>query len=268
MDNQVSELLKQDYLYLDKIIKKYVEYWNPFTEYRDISSFIDKPYYFILGPVNDKGQNYLWRFRIICSDNKIVLSTNENSNNGDPCIAIEINNNIGKINYINKCKDLTGKIIIGWTIEIIKKLGGRKCILRDFASKKCNESKYKNYVQLSLIHKLKKDKTYYEEFDFIPYNSNNNIYKNNKIIELNQLVDTIQNIPWEEYNINDEEWNKFYNLYRVYPSPFSAFVQFTEYDCQIFYNILFLLDKPEQPCYIILNKIKSIIKNSIWMKLL
>ena len=65
-----------------------------------------------------------------------------------------------------------------------------KCILNDQAEKKCNSSKrfFKNYVSLSLIHKFKKNKTYYEEFDFIPYNKNNNQYKNNKKLELNELV--------------------------------------------------------------------------------
>lgn len=75
--------------------------------------------------------------------------------------------------------------------------------------KKCSKRYFKNYVSLSLIHKLRKNKTYYEEFDFIPYNRNNNLYKNNKSIELNKLIIELQEIKWNKYTIQDENGKNF-----------------------------------------------------------
>ena len=156
-----------------------------------------------------------------------------------------------------------------FSIEIIKHLGCNKCILNDQAEKKCSKRYFKNYVSLSLIHKLRKNKTYYEEFDFIPYNRNNNLYKNNKSIELNKLIIELQEIKWNKYTIQDEKWKEFYDVFsQYYPSPILAFKQFTEDNCGIFYDILFLLSRPEQPSYELLYKINSIISKSIWMKLL
>ena len=57
-------------------------------------------------------------------------------------------------------------------------------------------------------------------------------------------------------------------FHHYYPSPILAFKQFTEDNCDIFYDILYFLNKPEQPSYELLFQINSIISKSIWMKLL
>ena len=249
---------------------KNIPNWNSFEEYKEIDFFKDIKSYYILAPKNNDNEIYIWNFNInYRNNNEIILSTKQNSKDNDPCIDISIKNGIGKINYINQCNNNKGKDLIKWTIEIIKHLGCNKCILNDQAEKKCSKRKFKNYVSLSLIHKLKKNKTYYEEFDFIPYNKNNNIYKNNKNLELNKLVKELQLITWDKYHIEDEIWNIFYDMFsHYYPSPILAFKQFTESNCGIFYDILSLLNKPNQPSYEILHKINSIISKSIWMKLL
>lgn len=129
-----SEKLILDLVLLDKYTKN-IEYWNPFIEYKDINFFINKSNYYILAPTNIDNEEYLWNFRIRCSNNKIVLSTTSYSNNSDPCIDIVIENNLGKINYINNCHNHYGKNIIRWIISIMKHLGCTKCTLVDMANK-------------------------------------------------------------------------------------------------------------------------------------
>jgi hypothetical protein len=258
-----------DLILLDKYTKN-IEHWNPFIEYKDINFFIGKSNYYILAPINIDNEEYLWNFRINCSNNnKIVMSTTSYSNNSDPCIDIVIENNLGKINYINNCHNHYGKNIIRWIISIMKHLGCTKCTLVDMANKKCNNRSFKNYVSLSLIHKLRKGITYYEEFDFIAYDKNNNQYEKSKIVELDKYVNELENIEWSKYSIQNEKWNIFYNLYsKYYPSPILAFKQFNEDNCGIFYDILYFLNQPDQPSYHLLTKINSIISKSVWMKLL
>lgn len=269
-----------DLILLDKYTKN-IEYWNPFTEYKDINFFIGKSNYYILAPLNIDNEEYLWNFRINCSNNnKIVMSTTSFSKNSDPCIDVVIENNVGKINYINNCHNQHGKNIIRWIIDMMKHLGCKKCILIDRAKKDCNNRNFKNYVfthkcsnkfivSQSLIHKLRKGITYYEEFDFIAYNKNNNVYAKSKIVELDNYVHELENIEWSKYNIQNEKWNMFYNIYsKYYPSPILAFKQFNEDNCAIFYDILYFLNQSEQPSYDLLNKINFIISKSIWMKLL
>lgn len=95
-------------------------------------------------------------------------------------------------------------------------------------------------MSLSLIHKLRKGITYYEEFDFIAYDKNNNKYEKSKIIELDKYIKELENIEWSKYSIQNEKWTIFYNLYsKYYPSPILAFKQFNEDNCGIFYDILY-----------------------------
>jgi hypothetical protein len=258
-----------DIVLLDKYTKS-IEHWDPYRDYKEINFFIGKSNYYILAPANMEKEEYLWNFRIRCTNNnKIIMSTSTYSNDNDSCIDIEIENNTGKIKYINNCHNHRGADIIRWIIEIIKHLGCKKCILIDHAQKDCKKRNYKNYVSLSLIHKLRKGKTYYEEFDFIAYNKNNNQYGKNKIVELDKYVDELEKIEWSKYEIQNDKWNSFYNLYgSYYPSPILAYKQFNEENCGIFYDILYLLNQSEQPSYELLNKINLIITKSIWMKLL
>jgi len=258
-----------DLILLDKYTRN-IEYWNPFIEYKDINFFIGKSNYYILAPPNMNNEEYLWNFKIGCSNNnKIVMSSTSFSKNNYSCIDIVIKNNEGKINYINNCHNHLGKNIIRWIIDIMKHLGCKKCILNDQLKKDSDNRNFKNYVSLSLIHKLRKGVTYYEEFDFIAYNENNNIYAKSKIVELNNYVNELENIEWFKYNIQNEKWNMFYKFYsQYYPSPILAFKQFNENNCGIFYDILYFLNLPEQPSYDLLYKINSITSESVWIKLL
>jgi hypothetical protein len=101
-----------DLILLDEYTKN-IEYWNPFDEYKDINFFIGKSNYYILAPLNNDNEKNLWNFRIKCdNNNKIVLSTSSFSIDNDPCIDIVIENNVGKINYVNNCHNNRGKSII------------------------------------------------------------------------------------------------------------------------------------------------------------
>lgn len=256
---------------------KNIEYWDPFTQKIDSSFFIDKKTYYILGPrisvldgvYESRELKYLWKFKININDNEIIFNSLQNSKNSDPCINIQINlkDKEGKIKYINQCNQYSGKYIMLWVLQIMKRLSCRTCILEDSAEKKCSARNFDGYVPISLIHKLWKDKTYYEYFDFRPYNKNNNEYKNNKIDEMDNHFDNLRVMNWSLFNINHQKWVEFKNNYEnIYPSPFSAFFEFDFSNCGLFYDVLNLLDNPSQPSYELLSNIKTIISKSIWIK--
>lgn len=256
---------------------KNIEYWDPFTQKIDPSFFIDKKYYYILGPrisildgvYEARELKYLWKFIIVVNNNEIILNSLQNSKNDDPCINIQINlsDKEGKIKYINKCNQYSGKYIMLWVLQIMKRFGCRTCILEDNGEKKCNPRNFDGYVPISLIHKLWNDKTYYEYFDFRPYNKNNKEYKDNKMIELDNYFEQLKKMSWNLFNINHRKWNEFRKNYEnIYPSPFSAFFEFDFSNCALFYDIINLLDNPSQPSYELLSNIKNIISKSTWIK--
>lgn len=249
-----------------------IEHWNPYEQIIDISFLQNKYRYFILGPENDNNLKYLWKFNIRYNGTELKLYSGKdkkNSNFSNPCINITIKNNTGKIDYINKCGKYNGKDLINWMLEIMQKLNCNKCILTDLAEKKCNKQNNPNYVSLSLIHKLWKGKTYYEYFGFLPYNIQNNTFQTSKLLQLNDNILKLKSLKWTDFNINNDKWNKFKNKYNIiYNSPFLAFKEFSPEDCSIFYDILFYLEKYDQPSSEILNDIKKIISKSIWMKIL
>lgn len=243
---------------------KSIKHWNPYEDNYD-PTLIENNQLYILGPINHEGVRYLWNFLIKnMSNNSIKINSIENTKNSDPCIDIHIKNNVGKIDYINKCGNYRGKDLIKWMLEIMKKMGCEKCILVDMAQLKCKNSN--NNVSLSLIHKLWKGHTYYEDFGFVPYHKNNNSYKNNLLVTINNKIKQLQTIKWDVYsnynNINDPNWNEFKHKYsNIYPSPFLAFKEFNTENCGIFYDILYLLDDE-------LIEIKNLISKSVWMKVL
>jgi hypothetical protein len=250
-------------------ITRNIEHWNPYEVYYNIIFFTSKKCYFILGPENDKKLRYLWKFNIRYNNEELKLYSTENSINTTPCINITIKDKVGKIDYINQCGDYTGRNLIEWMLEIMKKLYCEKCILNDQAEKKCNKRKKTNYVSLSLIHKLCRGETYYEYFGFSPYNIENSSYENNKILELNNLINNLKKLTWNDFSIVDEDWILFKNKYSIiYNSPFLSFKEFTNDNCNIFYDMLHHLDKYDQPSSESLNNVKKIISKSIWMKIL
>ena len=263
------------------------EYWDPFTQKMKPSFFKDKKTYYILGPINNEDIKYFWNFHIRLNNNELILSIIEQNKNLNQCITITIKDNVGRINYLNDYYDHRGIDLVGWLIQIIKQLGCEKCILQeiegdlsytnfpdyegacntgiqDVAEINCNEQNKYNYVLMSLIHKLWKGHTYYEDFGFIPYDKNNNSYHQDKLLELNNNIKKLEEIEWSYFNIDDKKWIEFKNKYsRLYPSPFYAFREFSPSKCNIFYDILFFMDD-----LVLLNDIRNIISKSIWMKIL
>jgi hypothetical protein len=254
-----------------------IEFWDPFTQKIDSLFFVNKKNYYILGPrissldgvYETRELKYLWKFKININGDEIIFNSLQNSKNSDPCINIQIDmkDKQGKIKYINQCNQYNGKYIMLWVLQIMRRLGCRTCILEDNAEKKCSLRNFDGYVPISLIHKLWKDKTYYEYFDFRPYNKNNNEYKNNKMDEMDNYIDTLRKMDWSSFNINHRKWTEFKNNYsNIYPSPFSAFLEFDFSICGLFYDVLNLLDNPSQPSYELLSNIKNIISKSTWVK--
>lgn len=263
----INKLLKTKNIINYNEITKTIEHWNPYEQDKDLDFIKSKSNYFILGPINNENIRYLWNFKIYHNNDDFILNSIENTKNSDPCINIIIKNKIGKINYINQCGDYRGRDLIGWMLKIMENIGCNKSILIDFAEKKCNNRNYKNYVPLSLIHKLWKGQTYYEYFGFIPYNKSNNLYKNDKLLEFNNNIEELYTLKWNDFNINSDKWKLFINEYSyIYNSPFLAFREFTFNNCDIFYDILFLLEESNEKSSIILQKINNIISKSVWMK--
>jgi hypothetical protein len=249
---------------------KNIPFWNPFSQKIEPSFFIDKNYYYILGPriynsdvvYETRELKYLWKFQIVYREDEILFNSLQNSKNADPCINIQINlkDRIGKIKYINQCNQYSGKYIMIWVLQIMKRLDCKSCILEDQAEKICSQRNFDGYVPISLIHKLWKDKTYYEYFDFSPYNKNNNEYKNNKMKELDSYIDLLRDMNWDLFDINHRKWNEFKNKYEfIYPSPFYAFFEFDFSNCALFYDVFNLLDNPSQPSYQTLSNITPFI---------
>ena len=97
----------------------------------------------------------------------------------------------------------------------------------------------------------------------------NNTFQISKLLELNENVQKLKSLKWNDFNIDNEKWNKFKNKYKIiYDFPFLCFKEFIPDECSIFYDILFYLEKYDQPSSEILNNIKNIISKSIWMKIL
>jgi hypothetical protein len=155
-------------------------------------------------------------------------------------------------------------------LDIIEKLGCQKCILLDQAEKKCNNRDYSNYVPISLIHQLWKGKTYYEHFNFIPYKEKNNNNLKNIIMldELNNNIKNLQDLHWSDFNIDDNnsKWKLFKKNYFFYKSPFLAFQEFTQNNCGIFYDIIYLLENNNNAAYENIQRIRQILSKSIWIK--
>lgn len=247
-----------------------IPYWDPYTKiFTDINEFT-KEYntrtLFIVGPPNQYNMRYMWNFRIVINNNEISFtSLEETSNKYDSCIRIFIKNKIGKINYLSQCDEYSGNKIVEWGIIIIKNLGCNKCILQDISEKKCENRNFTNYTPLSLIHKLWRDQTYYEKYGFIPIQKNNNNYKKDRSNELNNLVNKLRVISWDEIFISDKKWDKFLSQYKdIYKqSPFLAFQEFRPNKCGEFYDILYLLENASKSGEII-RKIKNLISQSNW----
>jgi len=242
-----------------------IKHWNPYEDKIDLSFFKNNKQCYILGPINNDGARYLWNFNItVNNSDELYINSAKNSEEFGQCIDIYIQNKTGKINYINQCGDYSGKHLIKWMLEIMKNIGCEKCILQDMAEIKCDNRNENNYVSVSLIHKLWKGHTYYEDFGFFPYNHNNNLYKHEILIELNNKIKQLQELKWRDFNINNEKWSQFENKYStIYPSPFHAFKEFTPNTCGIFYDILIFIDNLP-----LLNDINKIISKSIWVKAL
>ncbi len=134
-----SNLEKRIYNYNE--YTKNIEHWNPYIEKLEISFFENKKNYFILGPENELGLKYLWKFDLGFNNNKLVLSSTETTKESNPCIKISIKNKIGYIDYINSCGDYRGKDITEWMIQIIKNLDCKKCILHR-PERKMRQNKY------------------------------------------------------------------------------------------------------------------------------
>ena len=245
-----------------------INHWNPYEEIFN-NSLINNNEIYILGPLNDNKLRYLWNFSIKTTLNgSIQIFSIENTNENDPCIDIQIKKKTGTIKYINRCGNYRGKDLIKWMIEIMKRFGCEKCCLIDMAELKCRGRNKNNYVPLSLIHKLWTDKTYYEDFGFIPYqhkNNNNNTSGNSLLLNINNKIKKLQEKKWDQYNINDEKWIIFKEkYYRLYPSPFFAFREFKPENCGEFYDILYFLDIHTNE----LSEVKKLISKSKWIKIL
>ncbi len=217
---------------------KMIKHWNPYVD-KFNKTMVKNNQLYILGPENDEELQYLWNFSIkyISEDHLIIYSMEV------PSIHIEIQQNMGKINYKNEYENYRDIDLVKWMLEIMKNMGCEQCILQDIHD-----------IPLCLIYKLWKGTNVYEDLEFLPYDQNHNLQM------FDENVYHLQKMTWNSFQINEPKWIKFKEKYSfIYPSPFLAFKEFSPNNNQIFYDILSMIDNEE------FLEVKNSISKCIWI---
>ncbi len=215
---------------------KIIKHWNPYIDKFD-KSMIKNNQFYILGPENDEELRYLWNFSIknITEDHLIIYSMEV------PSIHIEVQKNMGKINYKNECENYRDIDLVKWMLEIMKNMGCEQCILRDI-----------HEIPLCLIYKLWKGSNFYKDLGFLTYDNN--------ALGFDENIKNLQKMTWDSFQINEPKWIEFKEKYSfIYPSPFLAFKEFSPNNNQIFYDILSMIDNEE------FLEVKNSISKCIWI---
>ncbi len=245
--------MKLDLLHYNEYTQS-IKHWNPYIQEYDPILFNDSEVYILCNMDSDNSE-YLLLFSIERPRQDIITIKSIH-----PYIAIyiEINSKeeYGKTNYMRASEDYERVKVLKWICMIMKKMGCKECVMND------NGIMYNNnntHIPISFMDKLWRVHTYYEEFGFIPYDDN----KNNLSSIIYPKIRRLQEKKWDEYKISDPKYNEFRQKYSyIYPSPYSAFHEFSPDKCNLFYDILYLLECEE------LSEIKRLISRSVWVKVL
>jgi len=183
-----------------------------------------------------------------------------NAENSYDHINISVNNRKGCINQISRTSIHSGTTIMKLAIKILQKMGVTECELQDNSTFLCNINKNglskKVNINYRITMLLKKEKTYYMQFGFIPISQRNRSRGTDLTIFFKNEINEIRKCSWEDldtfmkkidtfmienrlYPILYKEalhnWNEFKIFYQtMYDKPFHAFNNFKMETCHLF----------------------------------
>jgi len=277
-------------------------YWNPYHSFQKLeiddifthiqtmlSPFINSNIIYILGPMNQNLDQYVYKFTINLNKNDKIFfqMIQEQENEFTPltirnypenqiksCELLNINKN-----NINSEKDL-----IEWIKIIAIVLGFTRIYLQDNSYMICPKLKYHDFP-IQALSIIKKNVGYYARFNFYPYKQTNSGLVNKSETIEKKINNLFQTITWSDFdlffiklnesynsdNINlqsiQEKYNYLKNKFKQFSSPFYAFKYFNTEDC----NLLDLFDKTYNnisikiPGIKLLNQINNILLECKWI---
>jgi len=271
-------------------------YWNPYHSFQKLeiddifthiqtmlSPFINSNIIYILGPMNQNLDQYVYKFTINLNKNDKIFfqMIQEQENEFTPltirnypenqiksCELLNINKN-----NINSEKDL-----IEWIKIIAIVLGFTRIYLQDNSYMICPKLKYHDFP-IQALSIIKKNVGYYARFNFYPYKQTNSGLVNKSETIEKKINNLFQTITWSDFDLffiklnesynsdNIEKYNYLKNKFKQFSSPFYAFKYFNTEDC----NFLDLFDKTYNnisikiPGIKLLNQINNILLECKWI---
>ena len=271
-------------------------YWNPYHSFQKLeiddifthiqtmlSPFINSNIIYILGPMNQNLDQYVYKFTINLNKNDKIFfqMIQEQENEFTPltirnypenqiksCELLNINKN-----NINSEKDL-----IEWIKIIAIVLGFTRIYLQDNSYMICPKLKYHDFP-IQALSIIKKNVGYYARFNFYPYKQTNSGLVNKSETIEKKINNLFQSITWSDFDLffiklnesynsdNIEKYNYLKNKFKQSSSPFYAFKYFNTEDC----NFLDLFDKTYNnisikiPGIKLLNQINNILLECKWI---
>ena len=271
-------------------------YWNPYHSFQKLeiddifthiqtmlSPFINSNIIYILGPMNQNLDQYVYKFTINLNKNDKIFfqMIQEQENEFTPltirnypenqiksCELLNINKN-----NINSEKDL-----IEWIKIIAIVLGFTRIYLQDNSYMICPKLKYHDFP-IQALSIIKKNVGYYARFNFYLYKQTNSGLVNKSETIEKKINNLFQTITWSDFDLffiklnesynsdNIEKYNYLKNKFKQFSSPFYAFKYFNNEDC----NLLDLFDKTYNnisikiPGIKLLNQINNILLECKWI---
>ena len=271
-------------------------YWNPYHSFQKLeiddifthiqtmlSPFINSNIIYILGPMNQNLDQYVYKFTINLNKNDKIFfqMIQEQENEFTPltirnypenqiksCELLNINKN-----NINSEKDL-----IEWIKIIAIVLGFTRIYLQDNSYMICPKLKYHDFP-IQALSIIKKNVGYYARFNFYLYKQTNSGLVNKSETIEKKINNLFQSITWSDFDLffiklnesynsdNIEKYNYLKNKFKQFSSPFYAFKYFNTEDC----NFLDLFDKTYNnisikiPGIKLLNQINNILLECKWI---
>ena len=277
-------------------INDFSSFWNPYHSFQKLenddiftniktmlSPFVNSNIIYILGPMNQNLEQYIYKFTINLNENDDIffqmIQEQENEfapltirnypeNQIKSCELLNINKN-----DINSEKDL-----IEWAKIIAIVLGFNRIYLQDNSYMIFPKLKYHDFP-IQALSIIKKNIGYYARFNFYPYKQTNSGLVNKSETIEKKINNLFQTITWSDFDLffiklnesynsdNIEKYNYLKNKFKQFSSPFYAFKYFNTEDC----NLLDLFDKTYNnipikiPGIKLLNEINNILVECKWI---
>jgi hypothetical protein len=287
-------------------INDFSSFWNPYHSFQKLenddiftniknmlSPFVNSNIIYILGPMNQNLEQYIYKFTINLNENDDIFfqMIQEQENEFAPLTIRNYPENQIKsceLLNINKNDKNSEKDLIEWTkiIEIV--LGFTRIYLQDNSYMICPKLKYHDFP-IQALSIIKKKVGYYASFNFYPYKQTNSGLVNKSETIEKKINNLFQTITWSDFDlffikINDsynsdninfqsiqEKYNYLKNKFKQFSSSFYTFKYFNTEDCNLFINLLDLFDKTYNnipikiPGIKLLNEINNILLECKWI---